>query len=157
MGKFELPSAGRIDPTIEILYARIRLPKKGRRILALSTFPRRLRRAYGGYSAHRVFFEKNLGCSRLNSKVLLKLFQKLAGWRGGALPRPSQWAKSSRFPEAQEGRENRPVDGFPVGNPSEGFPILPRPVSFAKGNPFPQTIRFPIALLKGYGECHFYA
>ena len=56
-------------------------------------------------------------------KVLHKLFQKLVGWRGGALPRPSQWAKSYRFSQAQEGRQNNPPDCFAVGNPSEGFPI----------------------------------
>ena len=60
----------------------------------------------------------------LKHKVFARLFQKAAGWRGGVLPRPSQWAKSSRFPQAQEGRPNRPGDGLAVGNPSEGFPIL---------------------------------
>ena len=48
----------------------------------------------------------------------------MAGWRGGALPRPSQWATLSDIPKAQEGRSNNPPDGLAVGNPSEGFPIV---------------------------------
>ena len=78
--------------------------------------------AYGGYITHTAFSKKDLGCPRLNVKVFVRLFQKAAGWRGGALPRPSQWVKSSRFPQAQEGRLNRPPDGLTVGNPSERFP-----------------------------------
>ena len=34
-------------------------------------------------------------------------------------------ALAELYPTAQEGRQNRPGDGFAVGNPSEGFPISP--------------------------------
>ena len=68
-------------------------------------------------------------------------FSKVAGWRGGALPRPSQWAKSSRFPKAQEGRSNNPVDCLTVGNPSEGFPILPPLCNLLKGIAFFDSLK----------------
>ena len=89
----------------------------------------RLRRARRALS----FLWKKTGRPRRNVKVS-STFSKVAGWRGGALPRPSQWAKSSRFPQAQEGRSNRPVDGLTVGNPSEGFPTVSRLVQFAKSH-----------------------
>ena len=93
----------------------------------------------GGHVTHWIFSKKNLGCPQLKHKVFARLFQKAAGWRVGALPRPSQWAKHPSVPEAQEGRPNRPGDGLAVGNPSEGFPILFQPVHLQKGLAFPTT------------------
>ena len=59
-----------------------------------------------------------------NIKVLLKLFQKLAGVLGAEPPgRPPQRTEHPRITKAQEGRPNRPGDGLAVGNPSEGGPI----------------------------------
>ena len=80
----------------------------------------------------------------MKRKVFARLFQKAAGWMGGALPRPSQWAKPLRIPKAQEGRPNRPVDGLAVGNPSEGFPILRPLVLFAKGKYFLDSLEWAL-------------
>ena len=101
-------------------------------------------------AALRAFSKKEPGCPRQNIKVLRKLFQKLAGWRGGALPRPSQWAKLSGIPRAQEGRPNRPGDGWAVGNPSEGFPIPTLLCNFLSQLPFFDRLHvfiiFPFAM-----------
>ena len=62
-----------------------------------------------------------------NRKVFARLFQKAAGWRGGALPRPSQWAKHPSIPKAQEGRPNRPGMVWPWGTLARGSPSFPLP------------------------------
>lgn len=78
---------------------------------------------------------------KADEKVFVRLFPKAADSKGGAFGRPSQGAKCWTS-KAQEGRQNNPVDCFVVGNPSEGFPTVPRFVPFAnKDGLFRQPVR----------------
>ena len=70
------------------------------------------------------FSLKRTGVPEMKHKVFARLLQKAAGWRGGALPRPSQWAKRSDIPKAQEGKPN----------PSKGFPIVHSACVIGQGN-----------------------
>ena len=81
--------------------------------------------AYGGYITHKAFSKKDLGCPRLNVKVFVRLFQKAAGWRGGALPRPSQWVKSVSYThldvyKRQAEQESPPADMLRYGMAAAG-------------------------------------
>jgi len=60
---------------------------------------------------------------RLSSvKVLIELLQKFADSKGRAFGRPSQWAKLSYTPKAQEGEQRQKICVDMVWEPSPGVP-----------------------------------